>query len=86
MPVITYLKSKQKKIQSKYHQVTKRFESTYGRIHWKLTSRFHKEPTETVLIRSQVNYLITQSKESIERNQFKKIPACLVKSVNSIQC
>ena len=27
MPVLTYLKSKQKKIQSKYHRLTQRFES-----------------------------------------------------------
>ena len=66
MPVITFLKSKQKKIQSKYHRVTKRFESQYELMHRKLTSRFHREPTETELIRYKINNLITQSKESIE--------------------
>ena len=66
MPVITYLKSKQKKIQSKYHRVTKRFESKYDLIHRKLTSRFHRESTETELIRYKINTLITQSKETIE--------------------
>ena len=77
MPVITYLKSKQKKIQSKYHQVTKRFESKYELIHRQLTSRFHREPTETELIRHKINNLITQSKESIESkiNSTKFIPA-----------
>ena len=66
MPVLTYLKSKQKKIQSKYHRVTKRFESQYELIHRKLTSRFHREPNETERIRYKINNLITQSKESIE--------------------
>ena len=76
MPVITYLKSKQKKIQSKYHLVTKRFESQYELIHRKLISRFHREPTETELIRYKINNLITQSKESIESkiNSTKFIP------------
>ncbi len=77
MPVLTYLKSKQKKIQSKYHRVTQRFESQYDLIHRKLTSRFHREPTETELIRHKINNLITQSKESIESkiNSTKFIPA-----------
>ena len=66
MLVVTYLKGKQKKIQSKYHRVAKRFESKYELIHRKLTSRFHREPTETELIRYKINNLITQSKESIE--------------------
>ena len=76
MPVITYLKSKQKKIQSKYHRVTKRFESQYELIHRKLASRFHREQTETELIRYKINNLITQSKESIESkiNSTKFIP------------
>ena len=77
MPVVTFLKSKQKKIQSRYHQVTKRFESKYELIHRKLTSRFHREPTETELIRHKINNLITQSKESIESkiNSTKFVPA-----------
>tara|TARA_B100001250_G_C19772656_1_gene777954 strand:+ start:717 stop:1223 length:507 start_codon:yes stop_codon:yes gene_type:complete len=66
MPVVTYLKNNQKKIQSKYHQVTKRFESKYELIHRQLTSRFHRETTETELIRSKITNLITQSTESIE--------------------
>ncbi len=76
MPVISYLKSKQKTIQTKYHQVTKRFESKYELIHRKLTSRFHREPNETELIRYKINNLITQSKESIESkiNSTKFIP------------
>ncbi len=78
MPVITYLKSKQKKIQSKYHQVTKRFESNYGVIQRKLTSRFHRKSTETEFIRYKINNLMNQSKESIETkiNSTKFIPAC----------
>ncbi len=70
MPVATYLKNKQRKIQSKYHQVTKGFELKYELIHSKLTSRFHRETAETELIRSKVNNLITQSTESIE-NQIR---------------
>ena len=66
MPVLTYLKSKQKKIQSKYHRVTKRFESQYELIHRKLASRFHREQAETELIRYKINNLITQSTETIE--------------------
>ena len=77
MPVATYLKNKQKKIQSKYHQVTKRFESKYELIHRKLTSSFHRELTATELIHYKINNLITQSKESIESkiNSTKFIPA-----------
>ena len=66
MPVATYLKNKQRNIQSKYHQVNKRFESKYELIHRKLISRFHRETTEIELIRSRINNLITQSSESIE--------------------
>ena len=66
MSVATYLKNNQKKIQSKYHKVSKRFESKYELIHRKLTSRFHRETTETELIRSKLNNLITQSTFSIE--------------------
>ena len=66
MAVVTYLKNKQKKIESKYHQVAKRFESNYELIHQKLTSRFHRETTETELIRSKIHNLITKSTVSIE--------------------
>ena len=66
MTVATYLKDKQKKIESKYHQVAKRFESNYELIHRKLTSRFHRETTETELIRSKIHNLITKSTVSIE--------------------
>jgi len=77
MPVVTYLKTKQKKIQSKYHRVTKRFELKYELIHRKLISRFHRESTETELIRYKINNLITQSKESIESkiNSTKLMPS-----------
>ncbi len=76
MSVFTCLKDKHEKIQSKYHQVTKRFESKYELIHRKLTSRFHRESTETELIRYTINNLITESKESIESkiNSTKFIP------------
>ena len=66
MPVATYLKTKQKKIESKYHQVAKRLESKYELMHRKVTSRFHRETTETELIRSKINNLITESTIAIE--------------------
>ena len=66
MPVSTFLKNKQKRIESKYHQVAKRFESKYELIHRKLTSKFHRESTETELIRSKIHNLIAKSTESIE--------------------
>ena len=66
MPVAIYLKDKQKKIESKYHQVAKRFESQYELIHRQVTSRFHRETTETEIIRSKINNLITKSTASIE--------------------
>ena len=66
MPVATYLKDKQKKIESKYHQVAKKFESQYELIHRKVTSKFHRETTETEVIRSKINNLITKSTVSIE--------------------
>lgn len=66
MLVSTYLKNKQKKFESKYHQVAKRFESKYESIHRKVTSRFHRETTETEFIRSKINNLITESTVVIE--------------------
>ena len=66
MPVVIYLKKKQQKMRSKYHQVAKRFESNYELIHRKVTSRFHRETTETELIRSKINHLISKSNVSIE--------------------
>tara|TARA_Y100001968_G_scaffold324412_1_gene363674 strand:+ start:497 stop:988 length:492 start_codon:yes stop_codon:yes gene_type:complete len=66
MLVGIYLKNKQKKIESKYHQVAKRFESKYELIHRKVTSRFHRETSETELIRSKINNLIAESTVAIE--------------------
>ena len=66
MPVSTFLKKKQKRIESKYHQVAKRFESKYELIHRKVTSKFHRETTETELIRSKIHNLIKKSTVSIE--------------------
>ena len=65
MPVATYLEKKQKNIQSKYHQVSKRFELKYESIHRKLTSRFHRESIETEFIHSIANNLKINSEESI---------------------
>ena len=72
MLVATYLKNKQKKIESKYHKVAKRFESKYESIHRRVTSRFHRESIETDLIRSRVNNLITKSNSHIESKNISK--------------
>ena len=86
MVVVTYLKNKQQKIESKYHQVAKRFESQYEFIHRKVTSKFHRETTETEVIRSKINNLLTKSTVSIESkiksNRF--IPFLTKTSINKI--
>ena len=69
MPVSTYLKDKQKKIESKYHQVAKQFESKYELIHRKVASRFHREATEAEFFRSSINNLMTKSTASVERER-----------------
>ena len=66
MPVATYLKDKQKKIESKYHQVAKQFETKYELIHRKVTSRFHREVPEIEFLRSSLNDSITKSTASVE--------------------
>ena len=66
MPVATYLKDKQKKIESKYHRVAKQFESKYELIHRKVTSRFHIEAPEIDLVRSRLNDLFKKSTASVE--------------------
>ena len=55
MTVVTYLKKNKKKIQSKYHRVTKQFESKYELMQRKLTSRFHRETNEVELIHFKLN-------------------------------
>ena len=62
----TYLKDKQKQIQSKYHHVAKQFESKYELIHRKVTSRFHIEAPEIELVRSRLNDLFKKSTASVE--------------------
>ena len=69
MPVATYLKGKKKKIESKYHQVAKQFESQYELIHRKVTSRFHREVPEIELVRSSFNDLIRKSTASLDRER-----------------
>ena len=78
MRVVAYLTNNKKKIQSKYHRVTKHFESKYELMQRKLTSRFHRETTQTELIRLKIDDLITQSTESIERTvkSQRLIPVC----------
>ena len=77
MIAITYLKNKQKIIESKYHQAAKRFESKYELIHRGVTSRLHRGSIETELIRSKINNLITKSNSHFESknisNQFMLI-------------
>jgi len=89
MPVATYLKDKQKKIESKYHQVAKQFESKYELIHRKVTSRFHREVPEIELVRSSLNDLITKSTASIQRKSKSKISifskTSITKVANSYQ-
>ena len=68
MPVATYLKDKQKRIESKYHQAAKQFESKYELLHRKVTSRFHREVHEIHL----VNDLIRKSTASVERKRKSK--------------
>ena len=72
MAVVTYLKNKQKKIESKYHQVAKRLESNYELIHRKLTSRFHREAPEIERVRSSLNDLIKKTTASVERKRKSK--------------
>ena len=66
MLVATYLKDKQKKIETKYHQVAKRFESKYELIHQKVASRFHRQLPEIELVRSSLNGLTRKSIEASE--------------------
>ena len=86
MLATTYLKHEQKKLESKYHQVIKRFESKYEFIHRKVTSRFHRETTETELIRSRINHLIKKSTVSIESKIKSKrlIPTFSITSTKEI--
>ena len=87
MPVATYLKDKKKTIESKYHQVAKRFESRYQLIHRKVTSKFHQESTETEIIHSKINNLIINSRVSIQsqiKSKKKFIPIFSGLSTNKI--
>lgn len=69
----TYLQNKQKKIESKYHQVAKQFESKYESIHRIVTSKFHSQSTETKFTRSKINNLIKKSTVSCESKIKSKI-------------
>ena len=86
MAVATYLKNKQKKIESKYHQVAKQFESRYDFIHRKVISRFHREIPEIELVRKSLNDLITKSTVSVEqkRESRSKIPFLSITSINTV--
>ncbi len=61
MPLASFLKDKQKKIESKHHQVAKQFESKCEFIHEKVTSRFHREVPDIELLRLSLNDLIAKS-------------------------
>jgi len=86
MPVATYLKNKQKKIKSKYHQVAKRFESQYELIHGKVTSRFHRDSNEAEFNHTNLNNLITKSIVSTKSNIKSKkiIPSLSITSTNKL--
>ena len=47
MSAVIYLKNNQKKIESKYHQVTRRFDSKYELIPRQLKSWFNSETSPT---------------------------------------
>ena len=72
MTFATYIKNKRSNIKSNFYGFTQRFESQYELIHNKLTSRFHRETTETELIRSKINNLISQPPEFIENKTIAK--------------
>ncbi len=55
MPVATYEKDKKNKI-----------EFTCGLIHQKIATKFHRERTQTKLLRININKLIKKSKTSID--------------------
>ena len=86
MAVDTYLKNKQKKIKSRYHQVAKQFESKYDFIHRKVISRFHREIPEIELVRKSLNDLITKSTVSVEekRKSRSKIPIFFKRSFKKV--
>ena len=86
MPVATYLKNKQKKIKSKYHQVAKRFESQYELIHGKVISRFHRDSNEAEFNHTNLYNLITKSIVSTKSNIKSKkiIPSLSITSTNKL--
>ena len=66
MQVATYEKDKKKKIESKYHLVTKKIEYTCGLIHKNVAIKFHRERTQTKFLRININKLMKKSKIFIE--------------------
>ena len=65
MPVATYWKNTQKRIESKYHQVAKKFDSKFEIMHQKVTSKFHREITEIKQVSTNDNQSIKKSHLSI---------------------
>ena len=86
MPVKSYLKDKQKKIESKYHQVTRKLEFNYGSFQEQINSRFHREQIQLELERNKLNRLFqnfiasAESKIEIQVNE----PALLKSSTHNI--
>tara|TARA_Y100001968_G_scaffold333645_1_gene397886 strand:- start:3729 stop:4172 length:444 start_codon:yes stop_codon:yes gene_type:complete len=68
MVVQTHLKQNRKTFHSKYHQVAKQVELQYGLIHKNLTSRFHRERNEIVLVRVKLGNLVKKSLIPNEKN------------------
>ena len=61
MRVSSYLKDKRNKIESKYHQITNNYGSTYGLIHQKTTSKFHRDTTEIKIMSTNIKQLMKKS-------------------------
>ena len=61
MPVSTYFNVGKNKIKSRYHQVTKRLGTTYGSIHKTVTSKFHHEDNDILLVRYKLNNIFQKS-------------------------
>ena len=83
MTVSTYIKDKKHKIEFKYHQFIKTIESAYGLIQQKVTSKFHKEKTQTKFFRTNINKLIKKSKLFIESRGIMKWEIAFFSKVSS---
>ena len=67
MAVQTYLKQSKKNLGSKYQDVAKQLEATYGLIQEKVNKSFYKETIETDLLRSNLNNLFNNSMKTVDK-------------------